>query len=284
MAASRRKKRTALRAVLVFVLCLILICAVGAAALFGLVSRKFKALQTGTTFSFDYQLSSTAAEAPVLYQMLEQFGGTEGRVTGSSSADSLQLSLYLQSERTEPLTRLYISPELTLYDVAQLYENLRSAVAAEYPLADLLIPQWSLGDYISQTQLAQVLGVDSTDTSLAAMTDFQLSWKNLKIVQPEQAMDGYLYLRFTPQDAPADAPVLILGFAKENLLKTASPMTHVLLNLPAQELSMELKGAITPAQTVLTAPTSRMQDADISVLVQLRETIQSVIEFAKQVA
>lgn len=284
MAASRRKKRTALRAVLVFVLCLVLVCAVGAAALFGLVSRKFKALQTGTTFSFDYQIHSTAAEAPVLYQLLEQFDGTAGSVTGSSSADSLQLSLYRRSVRTEPLTRLYISPELTLYDVAQLYENLRAAVVAEYPLADFLIPQWSLGDYISQTQLAQVLGVDSADTSLATMTGFQLSWKNIQLVQPEQAKEGYLYLQFTPQDAPAELPVLTLGFAKENLLKTSSPMTHVLLDLPEQQLSIELSGAITPAQTVLTAPTSRMQDADIAALVELRETIQSVIEFAKQVA
>lgn len=284
MAASRRKKRTALRAVLIFVLCLILICAVGAAAFLGLVSRKFKALQTGTTFSFDYQIHTTAEEPPVLYRLLEQFEGTQGTVTGSSSADSLQVSLYPQASRTEPLTRIYISPETTLYDVEQIYSTLRSAIVAEYPLADYLIPQWSLGDYISQTQLAQVLGVDNADTSLAAMTGFQLSWKNLERVQPEQAMDGYLYLRFTAQDAPADEPALILGFAKENLLKTSSPMTHVLLSLPAQQITIELKGAITPAQTVLTAPDSRMQDDDIAVLVQLRETIESVVRFVEQAA
>lgn len=284
MSASRRKKTTALRAVIIFILCLVLVCAVGAAVLFGLFSRKLKALQAGTTFSFDYQIGSTADEPPALYRLLEQFEGTQGTVTGSSSADSLQVSLYRKADRTEPLTRVYISPETTLYDVEQIYSTLRSAIVAEYPLADYLIPHWSLGDYISQTQLAQILGVDSTDTSLTAMTGFRFSWKDLERVQPEQALDGYFYLQFAPQDAAPDEPVLILGFAKENLLQTFSPMTHVLLHLPEQQISIELKGAITPAQTVLTAPTSRMQDADVAALVQLRETIESVIQFVEQTA
>ncbi len=279
MAASR-KKRTALRAVLILLLCLALVCVVGAFALVGLFSSKCKALKAGTTYSFDYTIQSTAAEPPALYRLLEQFGGTEGFVSGSSSADKLQLSLYTQADRTTPLTRFFISPEETLYDVEDLYSALRSAVVTQYPLADLLIPQWSLGDYISQTQLAEVLGVDSSSISLQNTTAFQLDWKKLKLVQPENGLDGYLYFQFEPTAAD-NTTSLILGFAKEDLLRSASPKTHVLLTLPAQQLSIELTGSLAAAQTVLAAPTSRMKDEDIATLVQLRQTIQSVVEFVQ---
>lgn len=38
----------------------------------------------------------------------------------------------------------------------------------------MLIPEWNMGSYISQTQLASLLGVDDTATSLQSMSDF--SW------------------------------------------------------------------------------------------------------------
>lgn len=281
MAASR-KKRTALRAVIIFILCFALICVVGAAVLFGLVSNRLKAFQNGTTFAFDYQITA-AEEAPTLYRLLESFGAVDGHLSGQSGAGSLQVLLYTQEERTTPVTRVYISPEDTLYDVGQIYANLRTAVVNEYPLASLLMPDWSLGDYISQNQLADLLGVDRSDTSLQQMTHFQLEWSALHPIQPEQAMDGYLYFQLTGEEG-ADAPVLILGLAKENLLQTTSPMTHILLSFPADGITVELKGAITAAQTTMTAPTSRMLDEDIAALVQLRETIQSILQFVQQAA
>lgn len=283
MAASRKKKRTALRAVIVLVLCLVLICVAGAAVAWGLVSSRLKAFRTGTTFAFDYQVSATE-EAPALYRILDSFGAVQGHLSGQSGADSLQFSLYTQDDRTTPVTRVYISPDETLYDVGQIYANVRTAVVDEYPLASLLIPEWTLGDHISQTQLAAVLGVDSTDTSLQQMTGFQLEWKNLKRIQPENGLEGYLYFQLTSENASANDPVLTLGLAKENLLQTTSPMTHILISFPEQAITIELKGAITAAQTVMTPPTSRMKDEDVLALVQLRETIQSIVSFVQQAA
>ena len=74
----------------------------------------------------------------------------------------MQLALYPTGTSTvndAPLTRMYISEEETLYDAGQLYNKLRSTVVAEYPLASLLLPGWSLGSYISQDQLATLLAV-----------------------------------------------------------------------------------------------------------------------------
>ena len=110
----------------------------------------------------------------------------------------MQLALYPTGTSTvndAPLTRMYISEEETLYDAGQLYNKLRSTVVAEYPLASLLLPGWSLGSYISQDQLATLLGVDPAATGLQQVNDFQLDLKQLKTVQPANAKEGYFYLQ-----------------------------------------------------------------------------------------
>ena len=121
MAASK-KKRTGTRAAAVVVLCLVLVCVVAAAVALGLVSRRVKSFAGGASFSLDYQITSTAAEEPALYKVLAQFGGTSGRVDGQYTPEALQLELYPQaSGSSQPLTRLYISKDETLYDAGQLY-------------------------------------------------------------------------------------------------------------------------------------------------------------------
>lgn len=180
MAASK-KKRTGARAAVVVVLCLVLVCVVAAAVALGLVSRRVKSFAGGASFSLDYQITSTAAEEPALYKVLAQFGGTSGRVDGQYTPEALQLELYPQaSGSSQPLTRLYISKDETLYDAGQLYRTLRSSITDNYPLAGVLIPEWNMGSYISQTQLASLLGVDDTATSLQSMSDFQLDLKRSK--------------------------------------------------------------------------------------------------------
>ena len=134
------------------------------------------------------------------------------------------------------------------------------------------------------TQLASLLGVDDTATSLQSMNDFQLDLKKIKKVQPENAKAGYLYFRLETDDTAADAPVLTLGVEKSGLLRAASPAVHILLDIPAHGIHTELTGTVTPAAPTLTAPTSRMQDSDIASLVQLRQTVESVVQFVQGAA
>ena len=178
--ASSHKKRTGLRAALIVLLCLVLVCVVAAAVLYSLVSRRVKAFQSGASFALDYTITSTEAEPPALYALLDKFGGTTGSLTGQYTPRAVQLALYPTGTSTvndAPLTRMYISEEETLYDAGQLYNKLRSTVVAEYPLASLLLPGWSLGSYISQDQLATLLGVDPAATGLQQVNDFQLDLK-----------------------------------------------------------------------------------------------------------
>lgn len=285
--ASSHKKRTGLRAVLIVLLCLVLVCAVAAAVLYSLVSRKIKAFQTGASFALEYQITSTQADPPALYKVLDQLGGTTGSLTGQYTPRALQVSLYptgTSADSDAPLTRVYISEEETLYDAGQLYTRLRNMVTTEYPLASLLLPGWSLGSYISQTQLATLLGVDAAATSLQEVNDFTLDLKSLQKVQPENAKEGYLYFQLQSLDSGADLPVLTLGVEKQGLLQTTSPRVHILLDIPAHHVHVELTGTVTAAQTVVTAPTSQMQDSDVETLVQLRQTIESVVQFVQNAA
>lgn len=131
--ASSHKKHTGLRAALIILLCLVLVCAVAAAVLYSFVSRKIKAFQSGASFALDYTITSTEAEPPALYALLDKFGGTTGSLTGQYTPRAVQLALYPTGTSTvndAPLTRMYISEEETLYDAGQLYNKLRSTVVA----------------------------------------------------------------------------------------------------------------------------------------------------------
>ena len=281
--ASSRKKKGRVRAVLVVILCLVLIAAVAAAAGYSLVMRRVKALQAGAGFTFTYEITPTA-DSPALYTILQSTGAASGTVTGKYAPDALQLSLSASkaSIPADPLTRVWVSSSETLYDAGQLYRNIRSAITSDYPLASILMPEWSLGNYISQAQLASILGVDTTATSLQDMTGFQLDAGSLQRVRPEDAQDGYLYfqLRVGSDDT---APVLLLGFEKSRFFDDSIPV-EIQLSIPEHGVSIRLVGSVRPETVVLTAPTSRMKDEDIQTLVQIREGIESVLQFVQTAA
>lgn len=283
MASSKRKKHGAGYVVLIAVLILVLLAVVAAVTGYSLVARRVKALQAGAAFTFDYEITSTA-DSPALYTILQKTGSTKGTVSGLYAPDALQLSISAPDAviPAGPLTRVYISSE-TLYDVGQLYKNIRSSITGSYPLASLLLPDWSLGSYISQAQLASLLGVDTTATSLQDMTEFELPQKKLQRVQPEGAKDGYLYFQLDTGDASANAPVLVIGLEKSRFFADAIPV-HILLTIPEHGVSIQLTGTVSAQTVVLTAPTSRMKDEDIQTLVQIRDTIQSVLQFVQTAA
>ncbi len=281
---SSHKKRTGVRIALVVLLCCLLACIVGVAMIIGLAGRRVKALQAGASFRFDYQLTSTTEDPPSLYRLLDRFGGTTGRVEGQYSPTGIQLNLSSDTAviPASPLSRVYIGPEETLFDVGQLYRNIRMAVVDQYPLSSLLLPDWTLGSYLSQEQLASVLGVESDTVALQDMTGFSLDLKTLRLVQPKNARDGYLYFRLQNDSGDPNAPVLVCGVAKKGLLTSDTHPAHLLLDIPEHGVHMELTGTVTAAKTVLSAPTSRMSDEDIATLVKLRETIESVVQFVQQ--
>ena len=124
-----------------------------------------KALQAGAAFTFDYEITSTA-DSPALYTILQKTGSTKGTVNGLYAPDALQLSI---SPRM-PLSRQARSPGC-ISAAARPYTM--SGSCTKYPLfhhrqlpaGEPSAAGLELGSYISQAQLASLLGVDTTATS-----------------------------------------------------------------------------------------------------------------------
>ena len=265
-----------------FVALAVVLVAVAAAVgvVFFQLHSKISALQTGASFTFRYEIAPNSPDKPPLLNILERVNASSGSVSGQYAPGKLQLSFY---QLNEDDTRVYIDSEETLFDIGQLYTVLRQAVTDKLSLASVLLPEWSLGDYISQTQAAAVLGVETNKVELQELSGFTLSLKGLKKVSPSAARDGYRYYQFP---AAADGTTLVLGFSTDALFSKTTPI-HVLLTIPEHNVHIQLTGTVTSAKTVLSPPASRMSDEDIATLAQIRQSIESVwkmIQSATQTA
>lgn len=301
MAAQKRRSRHTVRNILLIVL---LVCILAAVALYFLLSSKVKKLQQGAAFDFSYTVTSTAAEEPTLYAVLKSAKATQGDVYGVYAPGKLLLSFYQlngteataiwdaasgemtlhpEAKASEPFTRVYVDSTETLYDVGQLYNTARKAIVNAYPIASSLLPEWSLGNYISQTQIATLLGVEASTVEMQDMTNFTLALTALRSVTPTGALEGFSYFQLTMPDATLDSPVLIFGVPKTALFSSTIPV-HVLLTIPQHSVKVELLGTLNAADSTIIAPTSRMKDEDIAVFAQIRQTVEQLLKFAQQAA
>ena len=277
MTAPKNNKRG--RAALVVVLCLLALCLAAGGTVYGLLSRKVKAIQAGADFDFRYTVTSTASRTPALYGVLEQVGATQGTVSGQYAPGRFQFTLTSQKNNSA-FTRVYIDANETLYDAGQLYTYLRGEIVAAAPLAGLVLPNWSMGSYISQTQLASVLGVELSAVEMQDMTNLTLGLGALQKVTPAGALDGYTYYQLP---AGETGLTCIVGLPLKELFSGTTPL-HILLTIPEHAVNVSLSGTITAAETAVVAPTSRMSDADVDNFVQLRQALEKFAEVLRKAA
>lgn len=282
--ASSRKKRS--RAVVTLLLCFVAVCIVAALVLYGLASRRLKALQQGADFEFTYAVTSQGGTThPALYSILDQAGATEGRMTGLYSPGQLQLYLYSSTARTTEtsgdnfFTDIYIDADQTLFNAGKLYRTLRQSVASRYPLAGALLPDWTLGSYISQNQLAEVLGVQTAQTALQEMSGFSLKLNPKWIVHPDYDTQGFTYFQFPSEGV--GSPTLVLGLPLKSLLFDDSIPVDIHLEIPAHDVSVTLTGSVAPVVNSFSAPTDLIQDSDIASFVQLRQTLEQIAQLVQ---
>ncbi len=279
MASPKKRINPLLIALLVVVL--LLVAVVGGA--FAFLNNKVSALQQGATFTFRYEITPNSAQTSPLLSILQRVNASNGSVSGQYAPDKLQLSFYALNEdnsvQTSPFTRLYIDSDETLFDVGQIYSVLRQSATEKLPIAGALLPDWTLGDYISQTQLATVLGVDTSAVELQDLSGFHLALTGLKKVSPSGAREGYLYFQLP---AGADGTTVILGIDKSSIFSDTIPL-HVVLTIPEHNVRVHLTGTITAARTVLSAPESRMQDSDVAAFAQIRQSLESIWQMIQSV-
>ena len=269
---------------LIVLLAVLLAAAVAVGVVFAKLHSKVTALQSGASFTLRYEITPNSPQTPPLLSILNRVNASSGSVSGQYAPGRLQLSFYQLnadgSVKASPFTRVYIDAEETLFDVGQLYTVLRQSVTDKLSIAGVLLPDWSLGDYISQTQAAAVLGVETNTVELQELSGFTLSLKGLKKTSPSGARDGYRYYQFP---AAADGTTLVLGFSTDALFSKTTPI-HVLLTIPDHNVYIQLTGTVTSAKTVLSPPASRMSDEDIATLARIRQSIESVWKMIQSAA
>lgn len=272
---SRRPGRLALRVLLVlFVIAAVVLLAFGL-----LIRSRSGALAKGAAFSFDYQVTSTAAEPSLTYTTLESLGGLTGTLSGQSSGSDLYLAWYAAGKE-EPFTDLYVQDGKVLLNIRQIYRTFLSGLNAKYPLVGSLIPDWTLGDYISQDQLALLLGTEPTVSEMENYSVSAFSLFSMQRVHPDNAMEGYLY--FTPKESQGDA-VITIGFPLQSIW-TEFFRCHVLVDIPSQGLHLELTGKALPGEYDIQLPASVMKDEDINALAELIQAVRSLVALVTEMA
>ena len=283
--ASSRKKRS--RAVATLLLCLAAVCIVAALVLYSLANRKLKALQQGADFEFTYAVTSQGGTThPALYSILDQAGATEGRMTGLYSPGQLQLYLYSRDAATTEtsgdnfFTDVYIDADQTLFNAGKLYRTLRDSVVSSYPLVGTFFPEWSLPNYVSQAQLAQMLGVPDSQVAMQDMSGYTLKLDPKWIVHPDSDPQGFTYFQFPSEGV--GSPTLVLGLSLKSLLFDDSIPVDIHLEIPAHDVSVTLTGSVAPVVNNLSAPTDLIQDSDIASFVQLRQTLEQIAQLVQR--
>lgn len=283
---SSRRRRTALAAVLV----LLAAAALALLGLYAFLRAKATALQDGAAFLFDYTVTSTASEPSLAYSTLESLDALTGSISGQSSGSDLYLAWYsvgadaFQTDQApgpdQAFTDLYVKDGQVYLNVRQIYRTLLSGLAVQYPAIAPLIPDWGLGDYITQTQLARLLGSQPAVSEMENYSAAAFSPRQLQRVQPEQALEGYFY--FSPRQDTGDAEIVI-GFPLRSLW-TEFFRCHVLVDLPSQGLHFELTGRALPGDYSIQAPSSVMRDEDIDALAAIFDAVRSILAFVRQLS
>ena len=165
MASSKRKKHGAGYVVLIAVLILVLLAAVAAATGYSLVARRVKALQAGAAFTFDYEITSTA-DSPAFTPSCKRQAPPRHRqrpvCAGRTAAEHLGPGCRYPGRPAHPGVYQQQRDLIRCRAAVQKYPlfHHRQLPAGEPSAAGL-----ELGSYISQAQLASLLGVDTTATS-----------------------------------------------------------------------------------------------------------------------
>lgn len=272
------KKRS--RAVVTVVACILAVCLVAALVLFSLVNSKVRALQKGATFEFSYNITAQdSSSTPALYNILKQVGATSGDVAGLYSPGQLQLYLYpfgglarAETGGTDFFTDLYIDANDTYFDAGRLYRTLRDSIADSAPLVGAFLPEWSLPNYITQAQLAKILGVPNTQVAMQEMSGYTMTLSRQCIVHPDYAKKDYTYYQF-PSEGEG-AAVLVVGLPLKSLLFDDTIPVDVHVEIPAHGVNAALSGTLKAGVNSLSAPVSVISDSDIDSIVQLRERLE----------
>lgn len=143
-----------------------------------------------------------------------------------------------------------------------------------------VLPRVVAPNYVSQAQLAQMLGVPDSQVAMQDMSGYTLKLDPKWIVHPDYDSQGFTYFQF-PSWRAVGSPTLVLGLSLKSLLFDDSIPVDIHLEIPAHDVSVTLTGSVAPVVNSLSAPTDLIQDSDIASFVQLRQTLEQIAQLVQ---
>ena len=110
--------------------------------------------------------------------------------------------------------------------------------------------------------------MQTAQTALQPMSGFSLKLDPRWIVQTEYDTQGFTYFQLPAEEA--DAPTVVLGLPLKSLLFDESIPVDVHVTIPAR--------VVRAAVNSLSAPTDCIADSDIQSFVQLRQTLEQIVQ------
>lgn len=267
------KKRVTASGPLRAVLLVLLAVALVLLGLYAFLRYRMNQLAQGAVFRLEYTVQSTVDTPTSAYKTFETMKGLTGTVEGESQADRLALRFYARGQ-TEAFLDVYAGGGETLVNIGRLYRYYVAGLAENYPLLAALIPDWGLGDYISQQQLA--LFLDQEPAQQAGFASLALTPASY-----DAGRSGYLY--FAPEGEDEAAPGLLIGVSAASLFSEEIEL-HVLMEDKPDALHFELSGTVTAQEVSIPEPTSRMADEDVDALRAVWQALRDLLAFFRDQA
>ncbi len=272
-----KAKRSPARTMLRILLVLLLIAAALLLGLYALLMRRAGSLQAGSAFQFEYQIGSTGAEPSLAYSVLEDLDACAGTLSGIYADGSLHVELYAAGKE-EPFTDLYLEDGQALLNVRQIYRSFLAGLTQNFAFVSSLIPDWTRGDYVSQAQLATLLGTEPAVAETGSISQALFLLPYTQRVHPENGLDGYLY--FSPGAIGESGTTLTVGLPLQSLWSEYF-RCQILIDIPSSGLHVELTGRALPGEYGIELPGSRMRDEDIAVLADIWQAVQAIVSLVK---
>ena len=203
-------------------------------------------------------------------------------VPDTPEMDSLRRELRVAGIRPSPPEQTHI----TLRFIGDVQESKVKRIAAcvervSQGIAPFELRVSGIGAFPNENRPSVIwLGAEPAVSGAGQYSAAAFAPGQMERVQPEQALDGYLY--FTPRQDTGDAEIVI-GFPLRSLWGEYFDC-HVLVDLPGQGLHFALTGSAQAGDSAVAAPASVMRDEDIDALAALFEAVRSLLAFVQELA
>lgn len=265
------------------------------------VSDRIDEFTAGATLNMTYKVmltDSATREMKEGFKLIKRFSLDEGSLIGRTDKKSLYMEL-IPSGSELKLTDCYVLSDEKMINVSAVYDYLLSVVLADHPFISMIIPEWKLGSYITESQMNDIIGIETEAASqksdgiqpqdngfsLAAgmyiqdlSAAFLISKFQKNDFEKTEYNDGLIdYSYYKVNKAITNEKDILIGINLKTLFEDSTQF-HVIITDEAKGVQLKLRGDVTPKENTVKIPTDIMSDEEIEVFKTIKTTIDAIID------